>query len=285
MLWILTVLVASFLRSAYYNAEKVLTSEYDELELSYISVVLGLVFMTPVGLYGALKQPVNVGFFTLVATLLSGVANLAGFYLYLHVLGMEEISVAEPLKRLTPVIVAVTEPLILGTNFSFHILLGAVLAFLGAYVVLIDGKNFLEPFRRIRDKGIYISLFLSVIYAVAALSDRYATTRISPYLFSFLIYAIMASGYLAMTRYRGNEVASLDQMLEPRLLGLGLLTAVSSLLIFYTYSLAAASKVSVGLQSIIVFSILIGGVAFKEDNILRKLVGSIVIISGILLVI
>lgn len=280
--WILTALAAAGFSSVKAAIQKYLTDDYDSIDIGYMRSILSLIFLLPVAVGVYIYSGITLQVPAVLGALVSGLGNVLGIYLMLEAFAIEDISVVSPLRRTTPVWVALVEPLLLEFSYSPLTVAGAAVAVAGGYVVLAENGNLLEPLKPSR--GALLALSVSFIIAGVALAERFATQRINPLVFTFLVYVVMSVSFTVLARKNSTSVGRSD-FLRREVLAVGLVAALGSLFIFYSFSLAAASKVVTVKQSVIVFNVLIGGIYFREQDIPRKLLGSLLVIAGIVLVI
>ncbi|MFB6213320.1 MAG: DMT family transporter [Candidatus Nanohaloarchaea archaeon] len=280
-IWFFTALAAAAFSASKYGVQKHLLEDYSSVEIGYLGSVLSFVFVLPVGAWAYLQHGLPLDPLAVAGVLISGVGNVVGFYMYLEALRIEDLSVVSPLRRVTPVLVAFVEPLVFGLTYSVNVVLGALMAAAGGYVVL-SGRQLLRAVRPSR--GALMALSVSVIYAFNVIAERYATQVIDPLLFSALVWAVILAGYAVLARHHG-EISPASEFLRPAIILVGLLTVAGTVSMFYSLSIAEASRVATVKQAVIVFNVLIGGLYFGEENVLQKIIGSLMIISGIALVI
>lgn len=282
-LWLGVVVAAAFLKTAYESLQKHLAGEFGGLQLSYVTSVLGLAFLAPVGAWIAMTTELALSAPVIAVVLLSGAANIAAIYAFLTALELEQLSIVAPLVQLSPILVAVSEPVVLATPFEAAFVGGAALAIVGGFVLLADGRSPAPPVD-VSSRAVVLAVAAAGCFAVASLSNRYVTTRIPPLFYTFLVYLLMSLGFAAILAIRRSRVPATD-LLRVELFTLGGLTSLRTSVTYYAFSLAAASRVTVGLQLSIVFSVLAGGVLFGEGDLPRKLLGAALILLGIAFVV
>lgn len=284
--WILVALAAALLKTGYNALQKRLTFDYDGLALATITSILGFVFMLPVGVWYLATTEIRFTLPIAGALLFSGAANVVAIFVFLSALEREDLSVVGPLVQTTPLLVAVAEPFLLATAFDVGVLLGAVAAVVGAYVLLVDAESFLTPLARVTSPPALLALSAASIYAGVNIANRFIATQIPPLFYAFSIYLLMAVGFVALRAGRsGWRSVPTRSLLAPRLALLGGLTALRTSVTYVAFSLAAAARVSIVLQTAIVLNVLAGGLLFGEQGILRKLAGAGLIVAGIVLAI
>jgi drug/metabolite transporter (DMT)-like permease len=283
-LWLLVAVAAALLKTGYNALQKHLTVDYDGLELSYITSVLGLVFILPVGVWSLLSNDVTITPAVAAAVLLSGLVNIFAIYAFLTALELEDLSVIAPLVQLTPILVAVSEPFVLPIAFEPLLLVGAALAVVGSAVVLADVDNLLAPLSGVSSRAAMLAVAAASLFAVASLTNRFVTTRIPPLFYTFLVYFLMSAGFAVVLTVRQKRVPARD-LLRGRLLALGGTTAARTSVTYVAFSLAAASRVSVALQLSIVLNVFAGGLLFGEHDIVKKSLGALLILAGVVFVV
>lgn len=270
------------LKTVYSVLQKRLTFDYDGLELSYVTSMLGLAFMTPIGAWQLFRTDVRVTFPIVAAIVISGLANIGAIAAFLTALKQENLSIVGPLMQSTPIAVALAEPLILAAHYRINVLLGAIAAVVGAYVLVSDPDQTVTPLKRLADTPALLALTAALLFAIASLANRFVTTRISPLFYAFAIYLFMAAGFLVIRRIKDKRSLG-TELLQGRLLLLGGVTALRTSVTYIAFSLAIASRVSVILQLSVLLNVLAGGVFFAEEDMLRKLLGAGFIVAGIIL--
>lgn len=280
--WLGAAVLAAVLRAAYSVLQKQLTDEFGSLELAFLSTLLGLPFLLPAVLLMTEGIPSVPSLPVLGATLFSGVANIVALIVVIHALRLDDLSVVEPLKRLTPVMVAVLEPVVLGAALGPGSMIGAALAAGGALLVLGTPALFRRSSELLTRRGPQLAVLAALLYTLTSLADRFATTRLSPFIYTVLIYVIMAAG-LGLLQWRRDGMPGRAVFRHPRLLALGAVMAAGSVFIFLAFSLASAAQVTTVLQGTILLGVVLGGYVFDEQHLIPRLVGGAIIIAGIAL--
>jgi len=280
--WLAVALVAAGLNTAYQAFQKHLTLDYDGLALSYITSVLGLLFMLPIGAWYVATVDLGLTPAVVGVIIVSGLANIAAIYAFLSALAIEDLSVVAPLRQSTPVLVALAEPWVLAVAFDPALVVAALAAAAGAYVLLAESP--LAPLRRFGHRATLLALAAAALFAVASLAARFVTVRVPPLFYSFTVYLAMAVSFAAIRLYRSGGVP-LRSLLRARLLALGALTATRTSVTYFAFSFPAASAagVTVALQTSVVLNVLIGGMLFREEHVGRRLLGAGLIVAGVVL--
>ncbi|MFB6144066.1 MAG: EamA family transporter [Candidatus Nanohaloarchaea archaeon] len=249
-----------------------------------------LVFYTPVFLYFLASQGLSVNRLAVTALLFSIIGNIAAFTAYNTAIKQGELSRIIPFTRLTPIFTGVFAALILGERITP--MLGAGIVFATAGSIVVMKEDHVDYLLSIEDslgtQAIQLAVASSAIYGLASVADRFATQIIAPEAYTFFLFLGMSTGLLALTRR--SETHSAGEILEDfnndRMLYslTGLLAAAATFCIFYAFSRAPASKVVPVIQLQVLVSVVAGVVFFDEDNLARKLAGSLILIAGVGLV-
>lgn len=228
---------------------KHLLKDIDSLEFTAIFSILGLTLYTPIFLFFALTTEIGFSLTAVGAGVISGIANIGGWWIYNHAIKSDEISVVAPFSKFVTVFTALLGFLVLGEKISPMKGLGILLVTLGSYIILTDQEeNWMRPFSHlINRKGPKLALITAVLGSIGALADRVATQRISPVIFTFFIYGFMATGFSAIIfSSNSRKLGSLkpDFFKKPKIfIMIGLAAALGSFLTFYSFSKAEASSV------------------------------------------
>jgi len=279
---ILVALVSAFTSSLRESIRKHVFTDFSSVEIGFLTQVYGAVVLAPFALYYLLQTQITFTPGLVFALLLSAGGVLSSTYIYVEAMRISDLSVTEPLRQMTPLIVALLEPLILDTAFSIKIMAAALLGALGSYV-LVSKESLAEPLESIKNKGAFMALLVAVIFAVLAIAKRFGSTNIEPLLFTYFTYILGLIGFWIWKIRNGEEIGR-EGFLRRDIAAMGVVTAVGAVITIYAFSLISASEVVVVKQTSGIFGILIGRRFFKEEAIFRKLLGALVIMAGVLIV-
>ncbi len=291
MEWILYATVSAILFTAVAVISKELMDHIDAVRFTAIYSALAAFFYTPVLLYYLSTSDTGLTALLAVLTLLSGLGNVAGMLAYNYSLSKTQISVAMPLNRVQPVFVGLLGVLLLGETMSTEKVLGIGLVTFASYIILLEGGHeILDPVKNLLDdRGAQLALASAVFFSATSIIDRFVTEQFSPQIYTFLILASMATALNAyMIKKDSNHVnKSLKEILNYRKMYAyaGLMTAIAYLVLYIAFSQAEASKVVPVLQLQVPLTVLLGQELFKEGHIIQKIIASILLIAGVILVV
>lgn len=252
--------------------------------------LLALVFYTPVFLYYLYISGISYTFAAILALTVSIIANVLAFIAYNYSIDAGELSQVIPFTRLTPIFAAIFGSLILNETIDITLGAGIISATAGSIILLKeDSLSYIKSLEDgLRKDAIKAALISSILYGGASVADRYANQIINPEIYTFFIFLGMTTALLAICKYKlntGRAVIEKSLREYPLMYAVtGLLAALASLSIFKAFSLAPASQVTPVLQVQVLIPMLAGVLLFNEKNLLRKMIGTAILITGVILV-
>lgn len=281
-LGVLLALLAALFSSLKGVARKHVSRDFSSVEIGYMGQVYGSVLLLPLAVWRYLESGIVLKPGVIVALLISTVIIISSTYLYIEALRITDISITEPLRNTSPIFVALLEPLILEINFKLLILGAALLGAGGAYI-LVAKDSLLTPIENMKNKGAMISILVAFILAIYSIAQRFGATNADPLIFIYLSYVTSLIGFWFWKR-RESGTIKLESYFRKDVFALGTVTAAGVVAGIFAYSMISASEVTVIKQTSAVFGVLIGGRFFREEDLVRKLLGAVIIMLGVLLI-
>ena len=283
MIWVMLPIVAGFFDSIFYTALKKLSDldTYSKIALLNIAALpflaLGFLFF---------NIPKVSGMFYLVTLI-----NIALFFLaqilMIKSLKMSNLSVSIPMLSFTPVFLLLTSYLMLSEFPTLAGLLGVLLVVLGSYVLNIHEakQGYLESIKSIfKNKGIFYMVIVAFLYSLCANLGKIGVNLSNPayYMFMFyLIYSILL--FIVFFKNIKSNIIVLRKNLNYFALA-GFSTAASEILIGITYKYSIVPYIISLKRASILFSVLIGVFLFKEKNFKQAIIGSAIMLIGVLII-
>jgi len=211
--------------------------------------------------------------------------ELAAFLLFLKALKISPLSLTFPLLGLTPVFAVLFSYILLRERPSLLGVAGIALVSAGAYLLNLDSikKGFLAPITAIfKERGSTFMLIVAFIYGITSVLGKKAVMLSGPLSFAAVYYAIFFVLFtpLALAEKKKAPVFGKDIFL---FVALGVSFTAAMILHFNAVRLVNVSyMVSVKRLSLAI-SVLYGALIFKERNIGYRMVGSLVMVGGVLL--
>lgn len=201
-------------------------------------------------------------------------------------LSLGDMSLVVPIKSISPALVIGTGFFILGEMPGPYGIGGVILIVLGTYTLnLKPEEGWLEPFKVLyREKWARLILGVVVIYAITPPLEKMAIVVSTPSYWLVWIHFFLIGSLFVETRRQGVSVVKPIKNHWPVYIGIGLLSAGYLLAQTIMLKLALAVYMSAFKRIAILVSVLIGGLWMGEDETIKRLIGSALIVGGILLI-
>ncbi len=253
-----------------------------------LAALANTLFAFPIMLFAAIafEKPVFDNTFWIVTAIHSAILALAMF-LYMKSLKMGDLSIAIPFTALSPVFMIFIAPLAIGEYTSAAGTFGVILIAIGAYVLNLRkiSEGILEPVRAlIRDKGVVLMVLVSFLWSITSIIDRIALRHSTP-LFYVSMDFLFVSTILFANAFKMRAV--IYRQAKENIVSLafiGMFFALAGIMYIYAYKLTLAAYVISIKRTSILFSVLFGGMIFKEKNIRARLLGAAFIVSGAVII-
>lgn len=272
-LWWVIGTLAVIAKSSHQSWQKLLTEEFSSINMSQVALLSSSVLFLVSSLVLRPELPSKT---EVSLAGLSGVCIGLGFLSFVRAMETTDLSVVSPLQQTIPVFASVLEPIVLSElGYSIEIVLAAVLTTVGAYLVVMKPGDLLLPLKRLTDKGPILAVLTAFLYGVASIISHY-TTQTMPVPYYLLIE--VSVGFVVLTILR----RSLPK-LHPKLAIYGCMYSLNLGLSILTLSLVVASKATVFFRLSLVINVFVGIFLMGEENIVVRIIGSLVILSGVIL--
>ena len=193
------------------------------------------------------------------------------------------VSLKEPISQTRLIFVFILSIILLAESITMVKGIGTLIIFFGI-VTLTYHKG--EVFGRLSEKGVRLTLLSALLMSIVAIIDKKAMSYFTPGMFGFLVYLIPGLILLLFVKKRTQETKKLIKTKWPYVL----LVIMFGMSMYYfnlkAYTLAEASVVFPIIRISSFISVLGGMFIFKEErkDILRKVIASIIIILGAILI-
>lgn len=211
------------------------------------------------------------------------------FYCYMKAIKVSPLSLTLPFLAFTPGFIIITGWIVLGEKINFSGFLGIILIITGAYSLNFSKTQdgLLAPLKAIfHEAGSRLMLLTSFIYAFTSTVGKLAIIHSSPSFFG-VVYMIALTFIIALCfPVTEHTTSSMKTFFKKPLTGI-LLGAIVSISVFsHMYALSmtnVAYMISLKRTSIL-FGVLYGALIFKEEKIRERLIGSLIMITGVFLI-
>lgn len=279
--WLIYGLVGAFVNGLFNTYQKVLTNNgRSPVEILVSMHTVAFVILSPTLV---IYRP-SFSWELLGLLILTGVLNGLSFYYLAIAYDYGALSIVAPLRGITPILVAFMEPLVFSDfGYDYILVIASFLVGLGIYVLLYE-DSITKPITRIKDEGVSRGLLSAAIISLAVLVDRYALIETSvepePYAALVVFGSLVASLVITWRVSDIQESLNFDREILP----IGVLRAVSIFMVFGALSLTEGTKVNIILQLGVIIATIAGGSLLGEDNIIRRILGVILILIAAFIV-
>jgi drug/metabolite transporter (DMT)-like permease len=287
--WVGLALVAAIGTTARETLIKSVMRAGDEVALGFVAAAVSAVLLSCWLLAtGGLAWPRPAFVWAL---LVGGGINAIAAVLIARAVHVSDLSLVSPLQSTTPVFMIGTGALLLGEVPPRAGIAGILVITIGTYVLATSrqpaSRSALAPFAALAaDRGARLFLLVAAMYGVAAAIDKVGVTAASPALWATAVNIFVASLLLAVLVRRGEagRVPALIRRAPRRVLGSGALMAVVLAAQMTALPLTLAAYVIAVKRTSVLFSVLSGGVVFRERGIGRRLAGAGIMLVGLVLI-
>ncbi len=284
MLWIPLTLLSAFLLASSDAYTKRIISKYDVYLLAWIRNVFATPYLILV--IFLVKIPVTDFYFWLAIGTGLPIEILA-LILNLKAIKLSPLSLTMPFLGLTPVFLIFTSFIMLGELPDLPGITGILLIAIGAYLLNFSSlrNSILDPFKAVlKEKGSVLMIIVAFIYSITSNIAKIGINHSSAAFFGSVYYLLVT--VLISVFYRKNILSS-GNIISKNIKDLSLIGffyGLSIVLHFIGLSLThVAYMISVKRTSLL-FSILYGKFMFHEIKIKERLLGSLLIMAGVILI-
>lgn len=233
--------------------------------------VVGLILFTPLFvLFFPAAKLTSAALWTFIG--ISGVLHFVYWVFLTKALESGDLSLVYPIMRASPALVLVFSVILLNEDVNPQGVAGILLVALGSYAInlqRISLSHLMRPLLALTaDRGIQFAVLTLLSVTAYSVVDKLAVERIHPVVFAYLypwLSMLLFSGYLHRRRTAGALRAEWRAQ-RHRILICGGLSIFGYFFILLAFTLDRVSYI-VGLRQLsIVFAVLLGGYALKEEH-------------------
>lgn len=257
--------------------------DIDEYSVAWANSFFSAIFLVPILLVDI--PEIKPMFF--VGLIVSGTLNILALIFFMKSIKSGDLSNTVPLTTLSPLLLLITSPIIVGEFPSFQGILGMIAIVIGAYLLNFkkDQKDFLSPFKSIlKEKGPRYMLLVVLIWAITANFDKIGVVNSSPLFYSFTVQLYIGALMLffVVPRFKKNP-DTLNQNFKS-LVGIGFLATLTIICHMLALSMTIVPYVISIKRTNSIFSVVFGKIFFKEGYLKERLVAAILMFIGVLLI-
>lgn len=284
MLWLPFSLLNAFFESVSNALGKKGAQTIDVLLVAWSQRFFALFILIPLVIATHSLSPVNGTFW--IALLVTSALNTITSILFVKAIKDSPLSLTLPIVTFTPLFLLITSPIMLGEFPKPIGLVGIVSTVVGSYILNLSQKIHgpFEPILSIvKEKGSRLMLIVAIIWSITSNIDKIAVKNSNPLLFSFASTAailLFLTIFLQIKKTPFNTILKNSKILAP----IGLASGLSTMFQMIAISITIVPNVITVKRTSAVFGTVWGKLFFKEENIKERLVGTIIMILGVVLI-
>lgn len=285
MLWLILSLLTAFTVATHDAWVKKFFSDLNVYEMA----AYPFVFSFPLFLAATLLVPVPPLDATFYWCFLASLPlNGVSFVLYMKAIQVSPLSLTVPYLTLTPAFMIITGYIFLNETMNIWGLLGILITCAGGYLLNFenDNRQLFAPFKVIfRETGSWLMLIVAFLFSFAGVIGKKAILHSSPLFFQMSFFAALNFLMpLLLWIFRKIRFRTFTRQPIQGLMA-GLLLFFHALLHGFAISLTkAAYMISVKRFSVL-FGIIYGGLLFKEKHMATRFCGTLLMLSGAVMII
>lgn len=218
---------------------------------------------------------------SLLFTIPSGV--LATLF-YMKAIQASDLSLISPLAGISPILVLMSSPLIIGEIPSVLGVIGVMTTSVGVYILKIHeaSTGVLSPFKAIlTDTGAQYMFLMLLLYSITSPVDKIGVEASSPVFYTFVLHIGQVILLTPIMIYYSNDWKRVLNEDRSKIISIGLLSGTSSIIQMTAISLTLVVYVVSIKRAGIIISVLAGHLLFNEDNFKERIAGTAIILSGL----
>ena len=199
----------------------------------------------------------------------------------------EDLSLTVPIISFTPLFLIVTSWIILGEVPTSKGIIGIVLIVTGSYILNIKGsfKNIFSPIKNIlTNKAVLFMLGVALIYSITSNFDKMVVLNSDTTFGHSLAYFLMGSVFLVIAIYKREKFIGPTKKNWGLLLGAMICAVLIPLAMNNAYELTIVPYAISVKRTSAIFAMLFGFFFLKEKHILPRLVGTAIMVIGVIII-
>ncbi|MFH1423469.1 MAG: EamA family transporter [Candidatus Nealsonbacteria bacterium] len=229
-------------------------------------------------------SPLNPNFWWAAAA--TSTLNVIAIVLLMKALRIGELSLTMPFLSFTPIFLILTSNLMLKESPGLMGIAGIILIVAGAYALEVKRSGGIAgPFRAfLKNRGGQLVLLVAFIYAISSNLDKITVQNSDPFTRNIVVLALMTLMLFLLIQFKSEQKLTAIKPKLGILLIAGLFAALTLLAQMTALTLNIVPYIISLKRTSALFCVILGFIAFKERNIKPKLLGSILMVIGVILI-
>lgn len=284
-MWIIFALLTAFMLATSDALTKRVLASHDEYFVAWVRLLFALPLFIVCLLLIEIPQ-LDSTFWA--ATIIAIPLEITAWILYTKALKASPLSLAMPFLALTPLFLIIVSYLILGEKVTFSGGIGIFLLATGSYMLNLHTawKSLLEPFRAVfREHGSMLMIAVAFIFSFTASLGKMAIEHSSPIFFGSFYFILITAIFTPIALIKSSERITIT---KNDIMPFALIGVTFALMIIFHMTAMSLTQVAymISVKRIsLFFSIVYGYLIFKEENIRERMLGSVMMFAGFLLIV
>src|SRR3990172_8640921 len=269
MLWIFFAFITAFALSTADALSKRALAQSNEYVIAWVREGYALPFIA-------------IAFFFIPIPDIDATFWISVLILYVKAIKLSPLSITIPFMALSPVFIIVIAFFLLGELPDTSGFVGILLITIGTYLLNAKASNVvvLGPIKAIaNEKGSMLMVIVAVIYSITSTIGKIAVQHSSPIFFGFFYPLLLTITLSMVVGIKGTLHRVVSRPVT--FLTIGIFTAIMILSHFLAISMADVAYVISIKRTSLIFSVIYGWLVFKELNIGERLLGSGLMLAGV----
>ena len=278
------VLIAAFLHASWNLLAK---KSHNKIVFIWWFLLIASIIYFPMFLYFWLPGTIATqGWICILAT---GVIHALYFWLTAGAYERGDLSLVYPLSRGSgPLLVPILAVILLDEKISMIGMAGIALVIFGIYSIHLQSfsiNSYLAPLRAVPQSASLWAFSTGLTIAGYSLVDKIGVQAVFPPIYIYLMFAISLLLLSPLVVIRHTAAVKTEWHVNKVFILInGILVLATYLMILFAFQISKVSYVVAAREVSIVFSALFGIMALREKNAYQKIVGSVLIALGVVVI-
>ncbi len=237
-----------------------------------------------IGIYALLQGLPEFGPYFLPALVASGMLLALGTVLYFKAIELSDLSLMVPLRAITPALILLISPLLIGEKVSLLGAAGVCAIVAGLFVVGLTSKKTTIVENYTNAPGTKYMIAAVIVFAFCALTEKVGIEQSAGPIFvaleNLIAAYLLAVFFAKRSTLPLKEVRSHVRILIP----VGILFAFLMTLQSYAFEIGPISYIIAIKRTSVVPTVLFGCIVLGEGSLVQRTLGAVIVVSGAILI-
>ncbi|MEW6095602.1 MAG: EamA family transporter [bacterium] len=284
MLWVIYSLISAFSYATCDALSKKAMEKQNPYIILWIRLAYCIPFLIPILIFTKIPM-LDFVFWRTILVLLP--LEITAELLYVRAIKISPLSLTIPFLSLTPVFLLFVSFFILEELPTVAGVIGVILVTVGGYTLNLHltQQGILEPLKAIaREKGSVYMIIVSFIFSITATLGKLAILHSNPTFFGTVYFIILGIIFTPIAIIKSKERFVTFFKTSKSYFLIGFFFAAMLISHCLAIQLIEVSYMISIKRSSLIFSIIYGWLIFKEENIKERLLGTLFMIAGMVLI-